>query len=118
MRPRFDYGDAVRVIRNVRNDGTFPGQKTGNLLVRREEELIDKDEPWVETRFESRERVRSALALGLNGEVVVQPGSIGEIIRVVRNEQGNLYHVLFTDKVFVVPERGLEALQEVEGDHE
>ena len=35
MRPRFDYGDEVRVIRNVRNDGTYPGLDTGTLLVRR-----------------------------------------------------------------------------------
>jgi len=35
MRPRFDYGDAVRVTRNVRNDGTYPGLDTGQLLVRR-----------------------------------------------------------------------------------
>jgi nitrogen fixation protein NifZ len=35
MRPRFEYGDEVRVIRNVRNDGTYPGKDTGNLLVRR-----------------------------------------------------------------------------------
>jgi nitrogen fixation protein NifZ len=35
MRPRFDYGDEVRVVRNVRNDGTYPGKDTGNLLVRR-----------------------------------------------------------------------------------
>lgn len=35
MLPRFDYGNAVRVTRNVRNDGTYPGMDTGNLLVRR-----------------------------------------------------------------------------------
>ena len=35
MLPRWDYGDAVRVTRNVRNDGTFPGVPTGGLLVRR-----------------------------------------------------------------------------------
>ena len=35
MRPRYDYGDEVRVIRNVRNDGTYPGEDTGRLLVRR-----------------------------------------------------------------------------------
>lgn len=35
MRPRFDYGDAVRVIRNIRNDGTYPGVDRGRLLVRR-----------------------------------------------------------------------------------
>jgi len=35
MRPSFEYGDAVRVLRNVRNDGTYPGVDTGTLLVRR-----------------------------------------------------------------------------------
>lgn len=35
MRRRFDYGDHVRVTRNVRNDGTFPGLDTGAHLVRR-----------------------------------------------------------------------------------
>lgn len=35
MRPRFDYGDEVRVRRNLRNDGTFPGAEVGRLLVRR-----------------------------------------------------------------------------------
>lgn len=35
MRPRFDYGDAVRVTRNVRNDGTYPGLDIGAPLVRR-----------------------------------------------------------------------------------
>lgn len=35
MDTRWDCGDTVRVVRNVRNDGTFPGQETGALLVRR-----------------------------------------------------------------------------------
>ncbi|MDS4039869.1 MAG: nitrogen fixation protein NifZ [Candidatus Competibacter sp.] len=35
MQPRFACDDAVRVIRNIRNDGTYPGQPTGTLLVRR-----------------------------------------------------------------------------------
>ena len=35
MWPIFDYGDAVRVIRNIRDDGTYPGAGTGKLLVRR-----------------------------------------------------------------------------------
>jgi len=145
MNYRYDYGDAVRVIRNVRNDGTFPGEKTGTLLVRRgsvgyvrdvgtflqdqivytvhfldagrlvgcrEEELIGRDEPWVDSRFECRERVRSAMPLAINGEVVVSPGVVGEVLKVKRNEAGNSYHVLFADKVFVVPERGLEPLHE------
>ena len=33
MRPKFEYGEAVRVIRNLRNDGTYPGEPTGRLLV-------------------------------------------------------------------------------------
>lgn len=35
MRPVFELGESVRVIRNVRNDGTFPGLDPGSLLVRR-----------------------------------------------------------------------------------
>lgn len=33
--PRYEYGEAVRVIRNIRNDGTYPGMDTGTLLIRR-----------------------------------------------------------------------------------
>ena len=35
MQAQFDLGDAVRVTRNVRNDGTYPGEETGALLIRR-----------------------------------------------------------------------------------
>jgi nitrogen fixation protein NifZ len=35
MNPRFAYGSAVRALRNIRNDGTFPGAPTGRLLIRR-----------------------------------------------------------------------------------
>ncbi len=35
LEPRFASDDEVRVIRNIRNDGTYPGQPTGALLVRR-----------------------------------------------------------------------------------
>jgi len=34
VRPKFEYGEAVRVTRNLRNDGTYPGEPTGRLLVR------------------------------------------------------------------------------------
>ena len=34
MTPRFEYGARVRVVRNLRNDGTFPGVDTGTVLVR------------------------------------------------------------------------------------
>ncbi len=35
MQPRFDYGQEVRLTRNVRNDGTYPGMDVGALLIRR-----------------------------------------------------------------------------------
>lgn len=35
MRPVYDYGDEVRLMRNVRNDGTYPGLDTGVPLVSR-----------------------------------------------------------------------------------
>lgn len=35
MKPCFDFGDQVRVIRTLRNDGTFPGKPRGALLVRK-----------------------------------------------------------------------------------
>jgi len=35
MKPAYEYGDEVRVIRNLRNDGTYPGREVGELLVRR-----------------------------------------------------------------------------------
>lgn len=35
MDAKFDYGDKVRVIKNIRNDGTFMGSDRGSLLLRR-----------------------------------------------------------------------------------
>ena len=35
MLPKFEFGDEVRIIRNVRNDGTYPGVPIGTLLIRR-----------------------------------------------------------------------------------
>ncbi len=32
---RFEFGESVRVTRNVRNDGTYPGMDVGTLLIRR-----------------------------------------------------------------------------------
>ncbi len=32
---RFEYGESVRVTRNVRNDGTYPGMEVGDMLIRR-----------------------------------------------------------------------------------
>ncbi|WP_410014907.1 nitrogen fixation protein NifZ [Sodalis sp. RH24] len=35
MKPTYDFGDRVRVIRSLRNDGTFPGKARGEKLVRK-----------------------------------------------------------------------------------
>ena len=35
MGPEYEYGTEVRVVRNVRNDSTYPGLEVGKLLVRR-----------------------------------------------------------------------------------
>ncbi len=35
MDAQFDYGEKVRVIKNIRNDGTFMGSDRGALLIRR-----------------------------------------------------------------------------------
>jgi len=35
MKPMYEYGDEVRVTRNVRNDGTFAGLEIGDHLVKR-----------------------------------------------------------------------------------
>lgn len=144
MLPRFDYGEAVRVTRNVRNDGTYPGLDTGELLVRRgsvgyvlnvgtflqdqiiytvhfldqgrivgcrEEELIGADEPWTPSRFETREKVRARIRLAVQGEVLVEAGSEGEVLRVLRDTpQGVQYHVHFPGHVLQVPEDVLEPL--------
>jgi nitrogen fixation protein NifZ len=32
---RFEFGERVRLTRNVRNDGTYPGMEIGDFLVRR-----------------------------------------------------------------------------------
>lgn len=128
-RPSFALGDSVRVVRNVRDDGTFPGAARGNLLARRgsigtivdigtflmdqviysvhfldtnrivgcrEEEVIHADDPWVDSLFETRDRVRAARNLALDGVVCVAPGEPGEILNVVRDAPGGVaYHVHF-----------------------
>ena len=129
MKQRFDFGVAVRLTRNVRNDGTFPGLEVGNLLVRRgsvgyvmnvgtflqdqviytinflelgrvvgcrDEELVLATDPWVESRFETREKVSARLALSIRGEVVVPAGTEGEVFKVLRDLPGGVhYHVHF-----------------------
>jgi nitrogen fixation protein NifZ len=143
MLPKYEFGDEVRIIRNVRNDGTYPGVAIGTLLIRRgstgfvmnvgtflqdqliytvnileqnkivgfrEEELISIDEPWIPSKFESREKVRCKVTLAVRGEVRASPGSEGEVLKVIRDESGGVqYQVIFLDRVLQVPESALEA---------
>ncbi len=145
MQTRFDLGAPVRVTRNVRNDGTYPGLSTGDVLVRcgtagnvvdvgvflqdqiiysvhfldidrlvgcRDEELIAADEPWVPSRFETRDKVIALKTLAVNGETRVAAGSVGEVIKVLRDmPDGVQYHVRFSEQVLQVPETTLAAAQ-------
>ena len=146
---RWALGDCVRVVRNVRNDGTYSGAETGDLLIRRgsigavvdigtflqdqiiysihfidadrivgcrEEELIGADEPWVPSRFETRQRVRASRILVLDADNRVSTGSIGEVLRVVRDGESPVYHMHFEclpGRTLAVPEAALCSLTEV-----
>jgi len=147
MNARWDYGEAVRLTRNVRNDGTYPGMDPGDFLVRRgsvgyvidvgtflqdqviysvnfldegrvvgcrEEELIGADDPWTPSRFEFREKVQSVKGLSVGGEVLLEPGAAGEVMKVIRdNPAGVIYHVHFDSlpgRLLQIPEPLLEPL--------
>ncbi len=142
MIPVYSYGDEVRVIRNLRNDGSFPGVDKGQLLVRRgetghvrnlgtflqdqiiytvhfiqadiqvgcrEEELIPASAPWINSRFENRDRVVAAQALSLRGEVIVPLDTPGEVFKVIRHEDAVHYHVQFPGHLLIVPESALDS---------
>jgi len=143
MEQRFDFGEAVRLTRNVRNDGTFPGLEVGNLLIRRgsvgyvmnvgtflqdqviytvnfldhgrvvgcrEEELQPAAEAWVESRFETREKVVARVTLAVGGEVRAAAGAEGEVLKVLRDlTDGVQYHVRFPGHTLQVPESVLES---------
>lgn len=140
--PLYDYGEEVRLIRNVRNDGTYPGMDTGDLLIRRgavgcvqdvgtylqdqliyrvlfleegrtvgcrEEELISAAAPWVPSLYENRDKVMATRSLAVRGEVIVERGQEGSVMKVLRDlPEGVQYHVHFSDgRVLQVPEQSL-----------
>lgn len=140
--PQFEYGDEVRVIRNVRNDGTYPGMDTGTLLIRRgsvgcvydvgtylqdqliyrvhflesgrtvgcrEEELIPAGDPWVPSLFEFRDNVMATRSFAVRGELVVEKGQVGSVMKVLRDlAEGVQYHVHFGNgRVLQIPEQSL-----------
>lgn len=138
---RFEFGEAVRVTRNVRNDGTYPGKEVGELLIRRgsighvvevgtflqdqviytvhfldqgrmvgcrAEELIMATDAWNPSRFEFRDKVVCTIPLGINGQVLFETGTEGEVLKVIRDSQPVLYHVRFPGKTLQVPESILQ----------
>lgn len=143
MKPRFDFGDQVRVTRNVRNDGTYPGVDTGELLIRRgsighvqnigtylqeytiysvhfveqdllvgckEDEVIPADAPWMPSKFEFRDKVKPRIPLSINGEIIAETETEGEIIKVLRDHPGGVfYHVRFPGRTLLAPESALTA---------
>ncbi len=148
MLPKYEYGDEVRVMRNVRNDGTYAGLEIGDFLVKRgstgfvtsvgtflqdqlvygvhfldsdklvgcrEEELILASDPWVESEFEFRDKVRSKIKLSLQGEVIVEVGDVGEVLKVLRDIPDQVhYHIRFPGRTLQVPESALEIDPEYE----
>lgn len=145
MKPRFDFGDEVRVTRNVRNDGTYPGIETGELLIRRgsvgnvqnigtylqeytiysvhfveqdllvgckEDEVIPADAPWNPSIFEFRDKVKPLKPLAINGEVIAEPDTEGEVLKVLRDHPGGVaYHVRFSGRTLLVPETALTGIE-------
>lgn len=146
MKPAYNYGDEVRVIRNVRNDGTYPGKEIGEFLLRRgsvgyvqnvgtylqeyviysvhfveqdlligckEDELVWASEPWVPSLYEFRDKVTTIKPLSIKGEVIVEPGVQGEILKVLRDEGPVVqYHVRFPGRTLLVPEPVLTSLKD------
>lgn len=145
MEYKFDYGQEVRVTRNVRNDGTYAGLEVGDFLVKRgstgfirsigtflqdqiiygihflaedkvvgcrEEELLLADEPWVPSKYEFRDKVRSKKILAVSGEVIASIGDVGEVIKVVRDHPAGVhYHVRFPGHTLMVPEASLDPIE-------
>lgn len=146
MKPRYEYGNEVRLTRNVRNDGTYPGLEIGDFLVKRgsvgyvqdvgtylqdqiiykvhfleadklvgcrEEELIGGDEPWNPSLYEFRDKVVCKKSLAINGEVVVDTGVKGEVLKVLRDMPGGVqYHVRFPGRTLQVPESILDSFKD------
>lgn len=141
-RPLFEYGDKVRVTRNVRNDGTYPGMEIGDFLVRRgsvghvtnigtflqdqiiysvhfldegkmvgcrQEELIEATAPWNPSKFEFRDKVQAKVSLAVNGDVLVEAGDQGEVLKVLRDNTPVSYHVRFPGRTLQVPETAIDS---------
>ncbi|MBF0382415.1 MAG: nitrogen fixation protein NifZ [Magnetococcales bacterium] len=139
--PKFDFGQAVRVVRTIRNDGSYSGKRTGEQLVRsgitgfvrnvgtflqnqviyevhfleqdivvgiRESELQDAKDPWIETRFQSRDHVINEIPLSIQGQIVIPAECKGRVVKTIALDSNQIfYHVSFNGRIFQVPEATL-----------
>jgi len=75
----------------------------------REEELIPADAKWVPSRFEFRDKVVALKSFTVNGEVIAEAGSEGEILKVLRDAPGGVaYHVRFPGHTLQIAEASLD----------
>jgi len=133
MAVRFHPGDAVRVVRNIRNDGTYPGEEVGALLVRRGSVGYVKDigtflqdQVICSVHFLDSNRLVGCREEELQAESDAWTPSrfefrdkvtprvplaiAGEILKVLRDIPGGVhYHVRFPGRTLQVPESALDA---------
>jgi len=145
MKPKFDYGDEIRITRNIRNDGTYPGVDIGKLLIHqgsignvrdigtylqdtiiysvyfveqnmligcKEDEVISVDASWIPSKYEFRDKVNPTVPLAINGKVIAQTDTEGEVIKVLKEHpEGVAYHVRIVGRTLLVPETRLTLSQ-------
>lgn len=105
-------------VGHIRNVGTFLQEQIiyavhfiheDRIVGCREEELVPVDAPWTETRFLFRDHVLARIPLAIDGQVVVEQGGEGEVVRrLCETGQEPSYHVMFGGRVFQVPETALD----------
>ncbi|CAG9297116.1 nitrogen fixation protein NifZ [Celerinatantimonas diazotrophica] len=85
----------------------------GYAVGMRENELLAGSEPWWPSRFEFKQKVRTLCGLSVKGQLRVEHGAVGQILRVERDEQNIHYQVNFgDDKLYLIGESLLEAADE------
>jgi nitrogen fixation protein NifZ len=118
MRPGFDYGDEVRVMRNVRNDGTYPGLEMGAPLIKRGsvgyvQSVGTYLQDYIIYGVQFRDKVQATIKLAIDGDVLVQEADQGEVLKVLRDmPNGVHYHVRFPGRTLMVPEKALRAIDD------
>jgi nitrogen fixation protein NifZ len=80
----------------------------GRMVGCRAEELISADAVWHPSRFEFHDKVICDLDLGIEGNIIVQKGTEGEVLKVLRDLSPLQYHIRFPGRTLQVPESVLE----------